>query len=185
MRYFYRTRVRSLAMLTHSLTHSLLFRRLVWCASGCGWGELRIVFNVLGQCWEAPVKAEVWSRFWSWIFVKLSRLKFGWDLKLNFDLDFEPQIWPKFWGWSLVDILTKVWSRFRNLTLVKILSLKFGRDIESKKWFCGWILRLTPGQDIEVEVLSIFQSWILPKKLRLNFGRDSWAEAWSIFWSWI
>ena len=29
----------------------------------------------LWQCWQASMRAEVWSRFWSWVFIKLFHIK--------------------------------------------------------------------------------------------------------------
>ena len=71
---FYRTRVRSLAMLvthwlTHSLTHELLFSKLYWCDPGVWRCQLKTCWGCYccwccGSCWQQFVTdfgADVWS----------------------------------------------------------------------------------------------------------------------------
>ena len=119
---FYRTRVRSLAMLvTNSLTNFCLVNlidvpsrvRLKTCWGCCCWW---------GSCWQQ--------------FVVDFKLRFG--KKLNFCSDFEHKVWSRFWRWSL----GKIWS----WSLGSFLLLMFCRGYEVESW---WDSEARFGQDFE------------------------------------
>ena len=113
-RYFYRTRVRSLAMLvsnslTHSLTHSVTPSKLYWCDPGVWRCQLKTYWGCFCcWCWW-------WGSCWQQ-FVADLKLRFGHKAKLLFRL----------WAQGLVKILklaADVWLRLRSWILVKILKL--------------------------------------------------------------
>ena len=66
-------------------------------------GEFKWVLKILKLKLDQDFETQVWSRLWSWILVKILRLRFGQYLE------------AEFWGENLVNILI----------------LKFGRDIEA------------------------------------------------------
>ena len=60
-------------------------------------------------------ETQVWSILWSWILVKILRLRF----RQYLEAEFEAKVWSRFWLWSLVEIL----------------KMKFGRDFEAEILF--------------------------------------------------
>ena len=124
---FYRTQVRSLSVigwltdwrfgdltdLTLAGEHSdsILVNDLYYDNVGVFKWVLKILKLKLDQEFET----QVWSILWSWILVKILRLRF----RQYLEAEFEAKVWSRFWLWSLVEIL----------------KMKFGRDFEAEILF--------------------------------------------------
>ena len=114
---FYRTPVRSLAMLvSDSLTHWLLFSKLDWCNPGLWRCQLK-------TCWCCVTVADedcVGNNL-----LQIGKLRFGQKAKLL--LDFEHKVWSRYWSWSSGKICS--WS---------FLLLMFCRGYEVESWSRFW-----------------------------------------------
>ena len=119
---YYRTQVRSLAMLvTNSLTHSLPFSKLDWCDPGV-W---RCLLKTCWGCYGAEISDE--DRVGKTL-LQIWMLRFG--KKLNFCSNYE-DFGQDFW--------VEVHAIFLSWSLVSILLLMFGwgYEVESRFWNCS------------------------------------------------
>ena len=143
--HFYRTRVRSLAMLvTHWPTHSRLIN-LIDVTLACEdayWKLVEVVAvvdvsdedrvgNSLLQIWKLRFghKAKLLFRSWAQGLIKILKLKFRQDSKLEFGRHFNPDIWLRLRNWILVKILKLGLTNSLSLCLVE--KLMFGWDFEA------------------------------------------------------
>ena len=118
---FYRTRVRSLALLvTHWLTDCRLVN-LVDATLVCKDANSILVEVVtVADVDDEHRVGNSLLQIWSWRLV----------IKLNFCSDFEHKGWSRFWSWSS--------ARFWNWSLLSILPLMFCRGDEVESWSMFW-----------------------------------------------
>ena len=130
--------------LTHWLTHSLLFSKLDWCNPGLWRSLLKLlevvtgadvsdedrVGNSLLQIWKLRFghKAKLLFRPWAQHLIKILKLKFRQDLKLEFGQYFDPDVWLRLRRWIWVKILNL--GLTNNLSLCLVEKLMFGWDFE-------------------------------------------------------
>ena len=112
LRYFYRTRVRSLGMLvtnslTDWLTDSLLFSKLDWCDPGMWRWQLKTCWDCYCcSCWQSET---CWQHFGADLegdlVIKLSFCSYFEHKVSKFGQYFEVDVQARFWSWSLVIVL--------------------------------------------------------------------------------
>ena len=157
--HFYRTRVRSLAMLvTNSVRHSCLVNLMSGNDANCLMMSQQLKMPtqnllrlfLLLMLMMRIVLATVCCRFKSWGLV--IKLYFCSDFELKVCQDVEVKVQARFWSWSLVSILplmfcagydVESWSRFWNYVWSLFWILSFGEML-----MFDW--------DVEVDVESRF-----------------------------
>ena len=179
--FYYRTRVRSLAMfVTHWQTRSLPFSKLDWCDPGV-WRYLLVevvtvadnddenrVCNSLLQIWMLRFGHKAKLLF------RLSAQGLVRSLKLKFRRDFKAEVWSVFCCWCLVEVT--------KLNLGQDYEARFGQDFKFKfsQDADVWveILKLMLSRDSEIEVWSRFvcNLWYeLNPRVPCAFGNVSWS----------
>ena len=103
--------------------------------------------NLSGKEIKRDILSRFWSNFlsrlWSWILVKILKLKFCRDFETEFRSRFGIQVWSRFWSWNLVHIL----------------KLKLGSEFEVESW--SYLKAITQYSTLgSVVPLAMFMSYL-------------------------
>ena len=170
---FYRTRVRSLAML---VTNSVTFSKLDWCGPGMWRWQLKTCWSLLTDLIDVPTQNLLRLALLLMLMMKIVLAtvccilgSWGLVIKPNFCSDFQHKVSSRFWSWSsgrilklefgqyfAADVLQRLWRwilvKMLKQGLVNILNFKFSRG--GDVWCGFWseclveILKMKFEQDL-------------------------------------